>query len=153
MLPRGIFDDKPTASREKDKTEFANWFTVSMNSSSAQKFYAFDKIYPLTLSVINGRKSEENLTINTKTGLTKQYIPLQSIRNKDSFVLTDFEKEEIKKNRKNPNENLNKAFYKFIQKQIYKNEANIRKTMRNDYYMLQMIKALSKKDIIEDDID
>jgi len=141
MLVRGVFDDKPTASREKDKTEFAKWFTVSMNSSSAQKFYDFDKIYPLTLSVINGRKSEENLTINTKAGLTKQYIPFQSIRNKDSFVLTDFEKEEIKKNIKNPNENLNKNFYKYKQKQIYKNEATIRKTMRNDYYMLQMIKT------------
>lgn len=144
MLARGIFDDKPTASREKDKTEFANWFTKSMDSSSAQKFYAFDKIYPLTLKVINGIKDEENLMINTKKGLTKQYKEFEEIKNNDSFVLTDFEKEEIKKNIKSPKDNLNKMFYKYMQKQIYKNEATIRKTMRNDYYMLQMIKTILK---------
>jgi hypothetical protein len=99
---------------------------------------------------INGRKIEENLTINLKKGLKAQYIPFHEIKNKDSFLLADFEKEEVKRNLNNKKENLNKAFYEFLQRKIYKNEAAIRKTMRNDFYILQMIKEFFK-DIIDDD--
>jgi len=101
MLPRGIFDKKPTTSKENDKTKFADWFAMSMNNNHAQEFYNYNKTY-----LIN----DNTITINPNIGIKEQYKNIASEH----------------------------------QKTIYKNEVVIRKTMRNDFYVLQMIKSFFK---------
>jgi hypothetical protein len=102
MLSRGIFDEKPTATKKESKetTTFAKWFEVSNKNNIAQEFYNYSKIYMLDNSVPN--------RIEVGKGIKQQYLSVST---------------------------------KKEQKAIYNNEKLLRKTMRNDYYVLQMIKT------------
>lgn len=137
MLSRGIFDKRPTASKkeDKDKTELANWFNVSMDNKKAQNYYNFDKHYAITEKIAANKMVDSTiLKINNSKGLTEQYIELNEIRG--HFKLKKEQKNTVK-------DRL--AQYKIKQKEIYKNEAVLRKIMRNDFYVLQMIKTFFAK--------
>ena len=112
-LPRGVFDDKPTFSKNDKEKEFAEWFRESSNINEAQSFYYFDKYHK-----ING--SEKNQRIETSKGLKQQY--------KDKLSTQD-------------------------QKKIYKREKQIRKIMREDFFVKEMVKFQLKKALNETDID
>jgi len=132
MLSRGLFDDKPTAVREdKETANFANWFKVSMNNNKAQEFYNFDKYYVLTEKKVNNKMVDSAVfKINNSQRLSDQYKDINNI--KDNFILSKEQRNTIKDRA---------SQYKIKQKEIYKNEAVLRKTMRNDFYVLQMIKT------------
>jgi len=119
MLSRGIFYDEPTGYKPDDynkKNELAEWFTKASDIDKAQEFYKYQRQYPID--------DNNFLSINTDKGLKDQFSYFEKTEN---------------------NGYITKTIDKKQQKFIYKNEAKIRRTMRNDYYILQMIKHFYKE--------
>jgi len=129
MLPRGLFDNKPTYSKSKDE-KLADWFTASSDMKKVQEFYHYTRYYTINYHKKGGKTEEETeriITINTNKGLKEQYVFFEK-EEKGGFV-----KEE-------KGGFVKKIIDKKYQKIIFNNEKQLRRNMRNDYYILQMIK-------------
>lgn len=126
-LPRGIFDDKPTSYDKggKDNTEIASWFTLSSKAENAQLYYCFPKVYsyPTTKLKWDNRKRRK---------IQKSSIATQLISPKERLK-----------------QQYLKDLPKTVQVEIYKNEKSIRKIMREDFFILEMVKHLLKKSSIK----
>ena len=113
MLPRGVFDNKPTTFKpeQKGQIKLADWHAASSDITKAQEFYTYPRYYPTKID--KKGKVQFTVKIDPQKALKQQY---------------------------------NRFTDKKLQKFIYKNEIRIRRTMRNDYYILLMIKKILSND-------
>lgn len=69
MLPRGIFDDKPTMASGINNSEKAAWFTEANNYANYQAFYAYKRHYPKSS---NNERKKDYCVISPDRGLNEQ---------------------------------------------------------------------------------
>ena len=116
-LPRGIFDNKPTFIKPTNSsTDLASWFSFSNNINNSQKFYQFEKNYEYNVEVLkwNNYKRKNEL---------KEVTKKQKISTSKGLKIQ-----------------YNNDLPKETQKYIFNNEKLIRKEMRQDCYILEMVK-------------
>ncbi len=96
ILPRGLFDNKPTYIKDvklEDAPEkFANWYRYIYNDHPMQRFYSFDRDYTSLYEEFQNNKdvilNEKRLTKSEQAALLKkkQDLKIKDIRTQDLFL-------------------------------------------------------------------
>ncbi len=96
VLPRGLFDNKPTyienVKLEDDPKKFASWYRYTYNDHPMQRFYSFDRDYTSLYEEFQSNKdvilNKKQLTKSEQEALLKkkQDLKIKDIRTQDLFL-------------------------------------------------------------------